>query len=116
MSADKIEQLSQISDQLDTLIASKSGVSPKSFWAGIGLTLAGMLATLFLTFGALQSDVHNHIDGVGHITEKQKQEITLNTQHRIDFTRKSLDNLFATKNDLDDLEKRVDNLEEDHDN
>lgn len=57
-----------------------------------------MVATGFLTLGSLQSDVINHIEkSKNHVTEIQKSEMVLNTQHRLDNTREKLDAIYALK-------------------
>lgn len=95
-----VEQLNQISDQLELLLSSKRGVSPLSFWVGLGLTFVGFVATIFLTFGRLQSDVQNHIT---LFSEKELEKITLSYSHsQKDWTQKK---------DFNRLEKRVDKLE-----
>ncbi len=114
MAEERAEQLDHIADQLSILVGSKSsGITKASFWAGILLTILGMVVTITLTIGGLERDLNNHLSATdGHISSAQKKEITLNTQHRYDATRDKLDLIYAKNSDLEQLDRRVTKLED----
>jgi hypothetical protein len=111
---DRINQLTQISEQLATILNStKRNISSTGFWTGIILTIITMMATAFLSFGSLRSDVINHINNKSiHLSPKQAAELVINTRHIEEFTREKLDKIYARRQDLEKLEKRVEKLED----
>jgi len=114
MAADRVNQLDQISEQLGTLIGAKSGISKPSFWAGILLTIISMIVTASLSFGSLQSDLENHIGPNGanlHLSSGQQQEMVLNTQHSTEYTRKNLDAIYVSHEEIDGIVIEIENQE-----
>jgi len=109
---DRVDQLELISKQLEAILGSQNkGISSASFWIGVGLTIATMLASIFLAFGGLRSDVRNHINNKAiHLSEEQVRQIILNNEFRLEM-RKKLDEIYAKKTELLKLEQRITKLE-----
>ena len=107
---DRTDELREISGQLSKLIS--KGSIKSTGWVSIAISLAVLCINLGLLFGVIQTKLTNHVDNTAvHASEQQRTDLTLNTQHRQEFSHENLNSTYTTLIEHKSLVFRVNSLE-----